>query len=194
MPSPGRTQRHAMRFEKQQQGLSTFLVAWSDGIPVGTAQILWQGCEAPEVRERFPECPELNGLGVWPPQLRSQGIGTAIIRAAETQAHRCGHHRIGLGVDDRNYRAASLYLRLGYQETDCHYLDRYHYLDENGLRHEVADACRFLVKQLTGQPSWPQPGRHPHQERECLQEHLEATQVRPWAHRIPRGKSCSGEV
>ncbi|MFI1338345.1 GNAT family N-acetyltransferase [Streptomyces sp. NPDC020845] len=86
MPSPGRTQRHAMRFERQQQGLSTFLVAWSNGSPVGTAQILWQGCEAPEVRDRFPECPELNGLGVWPPQLRSQGIGTAIIRAAENQA------------------------------------------------------------------------------------------------------------
>ncbi|MEU9802732.1 GNAT family N-acetyltransferase [Streptomyces sp. NPDC051000] len=101
------------------------MVAWSEGIPVGTAQILWQGCEAPEVRERFPECPELNGLGVWPPQLRSQGIGAAIIRAAETQAHHSGHHRMGLGVDDQNHRAASLYLRLGYQETDCRYLDRY---------------------------------------------------------------------
>ncbi|MCI3221328.1 GNAT family N-acetyltransferase [Streptomyces sp. NP-1717] len=152
MPSPGRTRRHAARFEKQQRGLSTFLVAWSDGTPVGTAQILWRGCEAPEVRERFPGCPELNGLGVWPPRLRSRGIGTAVIRAAETRARRAGHHRIGLGVDDRNLRAASLYLRLGYEETGCRYLDRYHYLDDNGSRHEVADPCRFLTKRLTGQP------------------------------------------
>lgn len=153
MPSPGQTRCHAMRFEKQQQGLSTFLVAWSGGIPVGTAQVLWQGCTAPEVRDRFPRCLELNGLGVWPPQLRSQGIGTAIIRAAETRARHSGHQQIGLGVDDLNHRAAALYLRLGYQETGCRYLDRYHCIDDNGLRHEVADAARFLIKQLAGQPS-----------------------------------------
>ncbi|WP_328375697.1 GNAT family N-acetyltransferase [Streptomyces sp. NBC_01020] len=152
MPSPGQTHRHAMRFETQEQGLSTFLVAWADRIPVGTAQILWHGCRAPEVHDRFPECPELNGLGVWPPQQRSQGIGRAIIHAAETQVRRNGYHRFGLGVDDQNHRAASLYLRLGYHETGCRYLDRYHYLDDEGLRHEVADPCRFLVKQLTGQP------------------------------------------
>ncbi|MBV9026838.1 MAG: hypothetical protein JO362_24260 [Streptomycetaceae bacterium] len=51
-----------MRFETQQQGFSTFLVAWSDGIPVGAAQILWHGCKVPEVHDHFPECSELNGL------------------------------------------------------------------------------------------------------------------------------------
>ncbi|MEU3661755.1 GNAT family N-acetyltransferase [Streptomyces sp. NPDC032940] len=153
MPSPGRTRRHVMRFETQQRGLSTFLVAWHDGTPVGTAQILWNGCKAPEVRDRFPDCPELNGLGVWPPQRRSQGIGTALVRAAETRARHKGCPRIGLGVDDENHRAASLYLRLGYQETGCHYLDRYHYLDADGLRHEVADPGRFLIKQLAEQPN-----------------------------------------
>ncbi|MFB8034336.1 GNAT family N-acetyltransferase [Streptomyces sp. NPDC056004] len=151
MPSPGQTRRHATRFETQQQGLSTFLVAWSDGTPVGTAQILWRGCKAAEVHERFPECPELNGLGVWPPYRRSQGIGTAIVRAAESRARRDGYQQIGLGVDGQNHRAASLYLRLGYQETGCRYLDRYHYLDDDGVRHEVADPARFLMKQLTGQ-------------------------------------------
>ncbi|MBV9026840.1 MAG: GNAT family N-acetyltransferase [Streptomycetaceae bacterium] len=85
-------------------------------------------------------------LGAWPSQRRSQGIGTAVIRTAETQARRNGYHRIGLGVDDQNYRAASLYLRLGYHETGYHYLD-------DGLRHEVADPCRFLIKQLTEQPN-----------------------------------------
>ncbi|MDW6064051.1 hypothetical protein SAZ11_46495 [Streptomyces sp. FXJ1.4098] len=75
------------------------------------------------------------------------------MRAAENQARRRGHHRIGLGVDDQNHRAGSLYLRLGYRETGCRYLDRYHYLDDDGLRHEVADPCRFLIKQLIGQPS-----------------------------------------
>jgi len=29
---------------------------------------------------------------------------------------------------------AALYLRLGFQETGCHYLDCYHYIDDNGMR------------------------------------------------------------
>ncbi|WP_405749578.1 hypothetical protein [Streptomyces sp. NBC_01411] len=61
-------------------------------------------------------------------------------------------HRASRRSPRPRHRAASLYLRLGYHETGCRYLDRYHYLDDEGLRHEVADPCRFLVKQLTGQP------------------------------------------
>ncbi|MEV4947080.1 GNAT family N-acetyltransferase [Streptomyces sp. NPDC053755] len=152
IPSPGRTLRHAKRFERQRRGLATFLVAWSDGVPVGTTQILWQGCDAAAVQARHPACPEVNGLVVWPPRLRSRGIGSALVHAAEERARRHGRPRIGLGVDDRNHRAAALYLRLGYQETGCHYLDRYHYLDADGVRHEVADACRFLVKPLVAPP------------------------------------------
>ncbi|MFH9266323.1 GNAT family N-acetyltransferase [Streptomyces sp. NPDC017546] len=148
LPSPGRTRRHAARFDRQEQGLSTFLTAWADDVPVGTAQILWQGCAAPEVQARFPGCPELNGLGIWPPELRSRGIGTALIRAAEERVRAAGHALIGLGVDDDNHRAAALYLRIGYGETDCRYLDRYAFLDADGVRQEVADPARFLVKEL----------------------------------------------
>ncbi|NDU74062.1 GNAT family N-acetyltransferase [Actinomadura sp. DSM 109109] len=150
IPSPGRTRRHAARFEQQRRGLTTFLIAWDGTVPVGTGQILWRGCAAPEVSRRYPGCPELNGLGIWPPELRSRGIGSAIIDAAEALVRRRGHDQIGLGVDDDNERAAALYLRLGYQETGCHYLDRYHYIDDQGARHEVADPARFLVKQLGG--------------------------------------------
>ncbi|GGP57125.1 hypothetical protein GCM10010231_30150 [Streptomyces sindenensis] len=151
MPSPGRTRRHAARFDRQEQGLATFLTAWAEGdVPVGTAQILWRGCAAPEVQARFPGCPELNGLGIWPPELRSRGIGTALIRAAEERVRAAGHPLVGLGVDDDNARAAALYLRIGYRETGCRYLDRYAYIDDDGVRHEVADPARFLVKELDG--------------------------------------------
>ncbi|GAA4393500.1 hypothetical protein GCM10023088_72970 [Actinomadura verrucosospora] len=148
IPSPGRTRRHAARFEQQRRGLTTFLIACAEAVPVGTGQILWHGCAAPEVRRLYPNCPELNGLGVWPPELRSQGIGRALIGTAEALVRQRGHDRIGLGVDDDNQRAADLYLRLGYQETGCRYLDRYHYIDDHGTRHEVVDPARFLVKQL----------------------------------------------
>ncbi|GAA3235861.1 GNAT family N-acetyltransferase [Nonomuraea helvata] len=144
----GRIRVHEVRFHRQQQGLSTFLTAWIDDIPVGHGEIRWRGCAAAEVHERYPDCPELNGLAVWPPDRQSQGIGTTIIQAAEAIAAQRGNHYIGLGVDDHNPRAAALYLRLGYEETGCLYLDRYHYIDDHGIRHEVADPCRFLIKPL----------------------------------------------
>ncbi len=147
MPS-GLDRRHDHRFRRQADGLGTYLVAWSDGAPVGKGEIRWDGCAAPEVAERFPGCPEVNGLDVWPPERRSQGIGTAILLAAEDLAAWQGHRRIGLGVADDNERAARLYDRLGYAETGCRYLDRYTYTLPGGGRHDVADPARFLVKDL----------------------------------------------
>ncbi|WP_433180944.1 GNAT family N-acetyltransferase [Actinoallomurus sp. CA-150999] len=148
MPSPGRNRFHARRFARQEQGLSTYLVAWLDERPVGSGAILWGGCGAVEVRRRYADCPELGGLGVWPPELRSRGIGTALIRAAEARVRERGHGMIGLGVNDDNHAAAALYLRLGYQETGCHYLDRYDYVETDGVIRQAADPTRFLVKPL----------------------------------------------
>ncbi|GAA1706463.1 hypothetical protein GCM10009765_64880 [Fodinicola feengrottensis] len=147
-PGPGRTKVNEMRFGRQEQGVGTFLVAWLDDVPTGSGEIRWEGCEAPEVLRRFPDCPEINGLTIWPAEHRSQGIGSQFIRAAEALAVERGFDRIGLGVDDDNPAAAALYLRIGYQDVDCRYLDRYHYLDDDGVRHEVADPARFLVKHL----------------------------------------------
>jgi ribosomal protein S18 acetylase RimI-like enzyme len=152
-PSPGQTRYHEQRFHRQQQQLSTFLTAWIDDIPVGCAEIRWRGCAAIEVHERYPDCPELNGLAVWPPQRQSHGIGTTIIHTAETLTEQRGYHHIGLGVDDQNLRAAALYLRLGYQETGLRYLDRYHYIDDHGSRHDIADPCRFLIKPVRKAPT-----------------------------------------
>jgi GNAT superfamily N-acetyltransferase len=144
----GRNRYHEARYCRQREGLSTFLIAYLDDIPVGSGEVLWQGAKEPEVRDRFPDCPEINGLAVVP-ERQALGIGTAIIRTAEQFAARRGRHRIGMGVDDRNVRAATLYLRLGYRDMACRYLDRYHYVDEHGVSHDVADPCRFLIKALS---------------------------------------------
>ena len=156
-PSPGSTRYHDRRFERQQQGASTFLIAWADGVPIGTGEILWHGCAAPEVHQRYPDCPELNGLHVWPDKRRSHGTGTAIIGAAEALARDRGCQQIRLGIDDDNLRAAALYQRLGYHEVGLRYLDRYYYLDDHGHRHDIADPARFLVKQLWEQQRHPRP-------------------------------------
>ncbi|MEV0675291.1 GNAT family N-acetyltransferase [Actinosynnema sp. NPDC050436] len=148
IPTPGDPDRHAVRFARQQRGHSSFLIAWVDDLPVGAGEVLWRGCAAPEINEHYPDCPELNGLDVWPPELRSQGIGTALITAAEDLVRERGYPRIGLGVDDENPRASALYLRLGYRETGRHYLDRYQYTDPDGTVLDIADPARFLVKSL----------------------------------------------
>jgi GNAT superfamily N-acetyltransferase len=144
----GFDRRHETRLQRQDTGLSTYLVVWDGEVPVGSGEIRWHGCDAPEVAARFPACPEVNALLVWPPERRSSGIGSALLAAAEDLVRARGIDDIGLGVDDDNPRAARLYLRLGYRETHCTYLDRYTYTLADGTRHHVADPCRFLVKDL----------------------------------------------
>jgi GNAT superfamily N-acetyltransferase len=144
----GATQIHARRFERQAQGLGTYLIAWGEQDPVASVEIRWDGCAAEEVRQRFPRCPELNGLQVWPASQRGKGIGSGLIGYAEDLARERGFHELGLGVNDDNPGAEVLYLRLGYAETGCRYIDRYWYITPSGARHEVTDPARFLVKQL----------------------------------------------
>ncbi|MEU9992731.1 GNAT family N-acetyltransferase [Streptomyces sp. NPDC048045] len=148
LPSGGATSFHARRFARHTAGSSTYLVAWTDGCPVGNGEVRWNGCTAPEVRAVFADCPEINGLHVAEP-LRGAGIGTALIRHAERLAVQRNTRKIGLGVDDHgNPRAARLHARLGYRPA-VRYLDRWSYIDRDGIDHHVEDPCIFLVKDLT---------------------------------------------
>ena len=144
MPSPGLTSFHARRFARQEAGDCTYLIAWLEGRPVGHTEMRWIGCAAPEVAL---DCPEIGGLTVWPEELRSRGIGTQLILAAEELARERALPTVGIGVGKDNPRAAALYARLGYRPvTD--YLDRYTYVDRDGAERECIDACTFLVKEL----------------------------------------------
>jgi hypothetical protein len=44
--------------------------------------------------------------------------------------------------------AAAPYLRPGFAETAYRYADEYRHVDADGVVTEVADPCRFLVKQF----------------------------------------------
>lgn len=147
LPSTSATSYHARRYACQTAGTSTFLVVWLDGLPVGTAEVRWDGCAAPEVQAVVVNCPEINGLQIAEP-MRSRGIGSALIRHAELLAAARGARTIGMGVDDQgNPRAAALYARLGYRPT-VRYVDRYSYTDDAGIDHPVEDPCIFLTKNL----------------------------------------------
>ncbi|MFD3665069.1 GNAT family N-acetyltransferase [Streptomyces sp. NPDC058659] len=147
IPAPGAPSRHADRFARQEAGAGTYLLAWRDGVPVGHGQVRWDGCAAPEVRAVVGDCPEFNGLDVWPEELRGQGIGTALVRAAEGLVRERGGAALGLGVAHDNPRAAALYARLGYEPVVT-YTDRYGRTDAAGRAHACADACTFLVRPL----------------------------------------------
>lgn len=154
LPSYSVDGNHRARFARQEAGESTYLIPWLDGRPVGHAEVRWAGCAAPEVPAG---CPEINGLFVWPQALRSRGIGAALVREAERLARLRGIDVMGLGVGDGNPRAAALYARLGYRPTVT-YVDRHAHLDAEGVRHEHADPCVFLVKELPSGPldvKWP---------------------------------------
>src|ERR1043165_883288 len=86
IPSPGLSRFHHARFDRQHQGLGTYLIAWVDDVPVGVAETRWDGCAAPEIARHYPDCPELNALTVWPAERQSRGIGTAIIAATENRS------------------------------------------------------------------------------------------------------------
>ncbi|MFD4752109.1 GNAT family N-acetyltransferase [Streptomyces sp. NPDC058426] len=149
LPSGQATSFHARRFARQCAGGSTYLVAWTDGVPVGNGEVRWGGCAAPEVREALGDCPEINGLDVVA-ELRGRGIGTGLIRHAEALAVRRGTARIGLGVDETgNPGAARLYARLGYRPA-VRYLDRWSYVDHDGTEHQQADPTLFLIKEFDG--------------------------------------------
>lgn len=147
MPSLGAAPRHTPRFARHCEGVSTFLIAWRESVPVGSCEVLWDGCEAPEVRAVHRDCPEIKGLGLWPETLRAQHVGSALIRAAETHVRQRDLECVGLGVEKNNPRTEDLYKRLGYSPSTP-YLDCGTYQDSDGLTHRVADACTFMVKYL----------------------------------------------
>ncbi|AXK31314.1 GNAT family N-acetyltransferase [Streptomyces armeniacus] len=145
MPSPGATSQHARRFARHVERSGTFLVAWRGELPVGSCEVRWDGCEAPEVRLAHASCPEISGLGVWPEVLRSERTGTALIETAEKLVRGRGHASVGLGVEKNNPRAEALYFRLGYHPSVA-YLACWSYEDATGMAHQVADACTFMYK------------------------------------------------
>jgi RimJ/RimL family protein N-acetyltransferase len=97
-------------------GNTSYVVAWMNGLPIGHLNLRWQGSANRRVRTHMSDSPELSQLSVWPAELRSQGIGTNLIRAAHTAVSGRGFRCVGLGVELSNVRARRLYERLGYSD------------------------------------------------------------------------------
>jgi GNAT superfamily N-acetyltransferase len=140
---------------RRQDDRGVLLVAWLDGRPVGDGFLSWEPADHPEIRRHLPGVPELSHLEVVGP-LWGQGIGTALIRAAEATARQFGHDRLILAVGVDNPNARRLYERLGV----CRLGSRDHRGDLGGARsarladHPLRDLPRARQAPLTGTLSW----------------------------------------
>ena len=88
----------------------TILVAISDDLPIGKVHIHWEHTDG---------AVWLEAAAVAKP-MRSQGIGTSLVQAAEALAAEHGFRVVDLGVEDSNPGARRLYERLGYRSVARH--------------------------------------------------------------------------
>lgn len=142
----GRT--HSDDLDDQGMDHLTFQVAFLDGRPVGHGLVKWAGARDRETAAAYPGCPEIYRMSVLE-ACQSRGIGTALLRACESEARERGHALIGLGVDDSNLRARALYLRCGYRATEldkC--VDRYRVRGDSGKVEWIESPGAWLVKAL----------------------------------------------
>lgn len=107
----------------------------------------WNGCVGSRAREKFPCAVELNHLQVRD-TFRGQGVGGALIRAAESLADQAHSPQIAVGVGVDNPDAERLYARLGYRWTGVFDTTSYEWVDGQGQVHQEIERNQLLVKTL----------------------------------------------
>lgn len=142
--------RHRPRLMLQDAGRASYLVAFEDGMPVGHLLLKWGGGTDVVVWEHLDvaTCPEVEDLRVREDR-RREGIGSALMAAAEARARASGYPRIGLGVGAGNEGARALYERRGYRDAG---VPRYDVadpaVDADGDPSSRRETVLYLVKPL----------------------------------------------
>jgi ribosomal protein S18 acetylase RimI-like enzyme len=134
------------RWDVQQSGNGVYLIARRDGEVVGQT-ILLRHSKYEEVRAEADPA-EINALHA---NVQRQGIGTAIIRAAEAiAADEWNRSAIGLAVGLDNEPARSLYERLGYETwSGPQLVDHWTEQAADGtVIRTHSDPCEYLLKNL----------------------------------------------
>jgi GNAT superfamily N-acetyltransferase len=133
------------RWELHSRGEALFLLARRDGAIVGHTMLLRQS-KYPAVQTAYNPA-EINALHAY---TQGQGIGTAIVAAAEEIARRWGRKHIGLAVGLDNPNARRLYERLGYRQWVAgQVLDEWTEKDaDSNVIVTHRDPCDYLLKPL----------------------------------------------
>ncbi len=145
MPFRSRAQ-HWTNLSRQQAGELLYLIAWEDSHAVGQVELFWSPSNDPVAAHAG--CPWVVDLLVHPDH-RSQGVGSALLRACEEAARAHGARRIGLGVAITNVRARALYTRLGYRDAGLgEQLMTGSWQDDSGVTHVWEEDVTYLLKPL----------------------------------------------
>jgi ribosomal protein S18 acetylase RimI-like enzyme len=89
----------------------------------------------------------ISNLGVVE-AMRGQGVGSALIAAAEQRIRDRGYRQVSIAVEADNVGARRLYRRLGYVDTWLRELSRYDAPDPVGTPHRVEERNLLLRKRL----------------------------------------------
>jgi len=98
-------QVHRAHLRSAQTGTTTYLATWQHEQALGTGVIRWAGPLGPQARSRYADAPEIAHLQVGT-QHRGQGVGSALVVAAETMIAARGHRFVAIGVGQDNPGAA----------------------------------------------------------------------------------------
>ena len=124
-----------------------YLVAELDGAVVGHGLLVFG---QPPTWPKMKHLPQMIDLWIRP-DLRSRGIGRAMIARMEQLARKAGCSEMFLGVDpDNNPRALALYQRLGYVAIDAKPVeDRWEHIDSSGVRHGGVEWIIHMKKRFS---------------------------------------------
>ncbi|MER7280261.1 GNAT family N-acetyltransferase [Dactylosporangium sp. NPDC000244] len=132
----------------RQPGLGILLVAERAAAVVGSAFLRLAPAEEWQLREWLPKVPVLSHVEV-APDYRGNGVGTAIIQAAESEARARQRHRIVLGVRPGDRAAYSRYERLGYADWGRGRINALVVeYDDEGVRSVGTEPCLIMIKSL----------------------------------------------
>jgi ribosomal protein S18 acetylase RimI-like enzyme len=148
-PSGGMPDVHRQRLALQQSGAAAYLVARLDGRPAGCVLLHARHPDHHASHAHFPDCAYVEGLDV-EVAARRQGIGEALMIAAE--AHADPAAVIGLSVGLDNDPARGLYRKLGYQPSGIpDYPVTWNYTHPvTGEIGEEGEICSFWLKPAPG--------------------------------------------
>ena len=106
---------YSRRLEAQRRGTLSQIAAWSGGVPIGRAHVLFPGHEQWSISAHRCGCAEVRDVFV-APEHRRHGAATAMMDVVERAVSDGGLLRIGLSVaqDEDGAAARALYERLGY--------------------------------------------------------------------------------
>jgi GNAT superfamily N-acetyltransferase len=116
-------ERHRRRFEAQERGGSTELIAWRDGEPAGAVGIGYGACQSPEDLVESRGFASVSDLFVEEPH-RRHGVARALMMALERDARAAGMPGVILdtGAGDDFAAARALYTSMGYVDQGGVYL------------------------------------------------------------------------